>query len=311
MLSTQTTQMNIVQIPVAMIVPNPKQPRKRFKPEELESLTASVREHGVIQPLIVCPAGGDGIHTLIAGERRLRAAKGASLATVPAVIRNVHPEDLGVVALIENVIRDDMSPVEEGDAYLELRRKGKSNSQIAKLVGINDVRVGHCINCASLPDRTREMVHAGTLYKSGDFIATMKSIADIDPEACDELAKEIARKQPGLKSAKKSAAGVLAYIRGLDMKKGKGRVKSAPVLDIASHLAKTDVDDEEEPQRWNVLQQARVVPPWLLVAQVAVDVCKRCELRDIASAQMCSACTAAQMLAAMAVLPQNNGKDGE
>jgi len=305
------TNTHILQIPVAMIVPNPKQPRKRFRLEELESLTASIREHGVIQPLIVCPAGGDGIHTLIAGERRLRAAKGASLATVPAVIRNVHPEDLGVVALIENVIRDDMSPVEEGDAYLELRRNGKSNSQIAKLVGINDVRVGHCINCASLPDRTREMVHAGTLYKSGDFIVTMKSIADIDPEACDELAKEIARKQPGLKSARKSAAGVLAYLQGLDMKKGKGRVKSAPVLDVASHLAKTDVDDEEEPQRWNILQQARFVPPWPLFAQVAVDVCKRCELRDIASAQMCSACTAAQMLAALAVLPQNNGKDGE
>jgi len=239
----------------------------------------------------------------------LRAAKGANLATVPAVIRDVNPDDLGVVALIENVIRDDMSPVEEGDAYLELRKKGKSNSQIAKLVGINDVRVGHCINCASLPDGTREMVHAGTLYKSGDFIATMKSIADIDPEACDELAKEIVRKQPGLKSAKKSAAGVLAYLQGLDKKKG--RVKSAPVLDVASHLAKIDVDDEEEPQRWNVLQQAGVVPPWALVAQAAVDVCKKCELRDIASAQMCSACTAAQMLAKMAMLPQNNGKDGE
>jgi hypothetical protein len=125
MLSTQTTQINIVQIPVVLIVPNPKQPRKRFKTDELENLTASIKEHGVIQPLIVCPAGGGGIHTLIAGERRLRAAKGASLATVSAVIRNVNPEDLGVVALIENVIRDDMSPVEEGDAYLELRQKGR------------------------------------------------------------------------------------------------------------------------------------------------------------------------------------------
>jgi ParB family chromosome partitioning protein len=305
------TNTHILQIPVGMIVPNPKQPRKRFKAEELENLTVSIKEHGVIQPLIVCPAGGDGIHTLIAGERRLRAAKGASLETVPAVIRDVNPDELGVVALIENVIRDDMSPVEEGDAYLELRQKGKSNSQIAKLVGVNDVRVGHCINCASLPDRTREMVHAGTLYKSGDFIAIMKSIADIDPEACDELAKEIVKKQPGLKSAKKSASGVLAYLQGLDKKKGKSKVRSAPVLDVASHLAKVDVDDEEEPQRWNVLQQAGDVPTWPLVAQAAVGVCKKCELRDIASAQMCSACTAAQMLAVLAVLPQNNGKDGE
>lgn len=294
-----------------MIVPNPKQPRKRFKAEELENLTASVKEHGVIQPLIVCPAGGDGIHILIAGERRLRAARGASLETVPAVIRDVSPDDLGVVALIENVVRDDMSPVEEGDAYLELRREGKSNSEIAKLVGVNDVRVGHCINCASLPDRTREMVHAGTLYKSGDFIATMKSIADIDTEACDELAKEIVKKQPGLKSAKKSASGVLAYLQGLDKNRSKGKVRSAPVLDVASHLAKVDVDDEEGPQHWNVLQQAGDLPPWTLVAQAAVCVCKKCELRDIASAQMCSACTVAQMLAVLAVLPQNNGKDGE
>lgn len=307
----QTTTASVLQIPVTMIVPNPKQPRKRFKAEELENLTASVKEHGVIQPLIVCPAGGDGIHILIAGERRLRAAKGASLETVPAVIRDVNPDDLGVVALIENVIRDDMSPVEEGDAYLELRKKGKSNSQIAKLVGVNDVRVGHCINCASLPDRTREMVHAGTLYKSGDFITTMKSIADIDPEACDELATEIVKKQPGLRSAKKSASGVLAYLQGLDKNRSKGKVRSAPVLDVASHLAKVDIDDEEGPQRWNVLQQAGDLPPWPLVAQAAVGVCKKCELRDIASAQMCSACTAAQMLAVLAVLPQNNGKDGE
>ena len=83
------------------------------------------------------------------------------------------------------------------------------------------------------------------------------------------------------------------------------------MLDVASHLAKIDVDDEEGPQRWNVLQQAGDVPPWPLVAQAAVGVCKKCELRDIASAQMCSACTAAQMLAVLAVLPQNNGKDGE
>lgn len=155
------------------------------------------------------------------------------------------------------------------------------------------------------------MVHAGTLYKSGDFIATMKSITDIDPEACDELAKEIVRKQPGLRSAKKSAAGVLSYLQGHDKKKDGGGVKLAPVLDVASHLAKTDVDNEEDPPRWDVLQQAGDVPPWPLVAEAAINVCKKCELRDIASAQMCSACTAAQMLAGMAVLPQNSGKDGE
>lgn len=308
--STQASHAGVVQIPIALITPNPKQPRKLFDPQELEHLTASVKEHGVIQPLLVCPADQDGIHILIAGERRLRAAKGAHLKTVPAVIRDVKTDDLAVLALVENVIRDDMSPVEEGDAYLELRRKGKSNSEIAKLIGTNDVRVGHCINCASLPDQTREMVHTGSLYRSNDFIAAMIEIAGIDPAACDELAKEIVKKQPGLKAAKKSAEGVLAYLQNLSAKKNrrKDKSKSVPILEVASFVAKTDID-VEEPQGWNVLQQAGDVPQWALLAQAAIDVCKRCELRDIASPQMCSACTAAQLLARMATLPQDNGKE--
>ena len=312
MLSTQTNQTGILQIPIALITPNPKQPRKRFDSQELENLTASVKEHGVIQPLLVCPADQHGIHILIAGERRLRAAKGANLKTVPAVIHNVKPDDIAVLALVENVIRDDMSPVEEGDAYLELRRTGKSNSEIARMIGTNDVRVGHCINCASLPDRTREMVHAGTLYKSNDFISVMTAIATIDLTACDELAKEIVKKQPGLKAAKKSAEGVLAYLQNLSAKKSrsKAKSKSAPVLEVASFIAKTDID-VEEPQGWNVLQQAGDVPQWPLLTQAAIDVCRRCELHDIASPQMCSACTAAQMLAGMAKLPHDNGKDAQ
>jgi len=310
MLPTSASQAGVVQIPIALITPNPKQPRKRFVPQELEYLTASVKEHGVIQPLLVCPADQDGIHILIAGERRLRAAKGANLKTVPAVIRDVKTDDLAVLALVENVIRDDMSPVEEGDAYLELRRKGNSNSEIARMIGTNDVRVGHCINCASLTDRSREMVQAGTLYRSNDFISVMIEIARIDSTACDELAKEIVKKQPGLKAAKKSAEGVLAYLQNLRTKKNgsKDKIKSAPVLEVASFIAKTDID-VEEPGGWNVLQQAGDVPQWRMLAQAAIDVCKRCELRDIASPQMCSACTAAQMLAAMVTLTQDNGKD--
>jgi hypothetical protein len=78
-------------------------------------------------------------------------------------------------------MRDDMSPVGEGDAYLELRRKGKSNSEIARMIGTNDVRVGHCISCASLPERTRELVHTGTLYRLNDFISVMLEVAQSFP----------------------------------------------------------------------------------------------------------------------------------
>ena len=307
MFPTQTDPI-IVQIPIALITPNPKQPRTRFDPQELEDLTASVKEHGIIQPLLVCPANQDGIHILIAGERRLRAAKGALLPTVPAVIRDVQMDDLAVLALVENIMRDDMSPVEEGDAYLELRRKGKSNSEIARMIGTNDVRVGHCINCASLPERTRELVHAGTLYRSNDFISVMMEIAAIDSEACDELAMEIVKKQPGLKAAKRSAEGVLAYLQNLSINRRKRREKAAPILEVATSIAKADID-ENEPQGWNVMQQAGNVPSWAILTQAAIAVCEQCELHDIASFQMCSACTAAQMLAAMASVRQHDEKE--
>jgi len=154
------------------------------------------------------------------------------------------------------------------------------------------------------------MVHAGTLYKSNDFISVMAEIARFNPAACDELANEIVKKQPGLKAAKKSAEGVLAYLQNLSAKKsrGKDKSKSAPVLEVAAFIAKINIE-EEEPQGWSVLQQAGDVPQWALLAQAAIDVCRRCELRDIASPQMCSACTAAQLLAGMATLTQDNGKD--
>ena len=100
----------------------------------------------------------------------------------------------------------------------------------------------------------------------------------------------------------------IPHTRGDEPSRRKGKSKSAPVLEVASLIAKTDID-VEEPQDWNVLQQTGNVPQWALLTQAAMDVCHRCELRDIASPQMCSACTAAQMLAAMATLPQDNGKE--
>jgi len=136
----------------------------------------------------------------------------------------------------------------------------------------------------------------------------MLEIARIDPTACDELAKEIAKKQPRLKAVRKSAEGILAYLQNLNTKKGKDKRKPAPLFDIASSIAQTDVD-ADEPRGWNVLQQAGEVPKWAMLAQAAVDVCKRCELQDIPSSKMCSACTAAQLLAEVTLLSQDKGKD--
>jgi len=298
---------SVLQVPISYIQPNPKQPRQTFDEDELRQLAVSVKEHGVIQPLIVCPPNSEGFYVLIAGERRWRAAQIAELETVPAIIRTPpNEDDLLVLAVIENVNREDMSLVEEGDAYLQLKNMGWSNTRIAIAVGVNDVRVGHCINCASLPSGTRVLIRSGELFTSNKFIAALKDIADMDPDACDDLATELARTCPTLKAAIKSADGVLAYLRNIKKPaKANGKHK-IPIFEIASQAAKLDLDDSDTqaPPKWDVLHQAGLVPPWNIVAQAARNICSNCELRDIASSVMCSACTAAQMLVNLATLAE-------
>ena len=131
----------ITQIPVESIQRNPRQPREKFDLEELENLAASIREHGVIQPLIVSP-GKNGIYTLIAGERRLQAARKAGLKTVPVVIRHATDQQLLELALIENVQRADLNPIEEAEAYYHLAKEFKmSYETIAARVGKSRVAV--------------------------------------------------------------------------------------------------------------------------------------------------------------------------
>jgi len=131
----------ITQIAVDLIQRNPRQPREKFDIEELENLAASIREHGVIQPLIVSP-GKNGVYVLIAGERRLQASRKAGLKTVPVVIRHATDQQLLELALIENVQRADLNAIEEAEAYQNLSREFKmSHETIAQRVGKSRVAV--------------------------------------------------------------------------------------------------------------------------------------------------------------------------
>lgn len=132
---TTSGESGIAHIPVDLIQRNPRQPRENFDFEELESLAASIREHGVLQPLIVSP-GKNGVYTLIAGERRLQAARKAELKTVPVVIRHATDQQLLELALIENVQRADLNALEEAEAYQHLAKEFKmSHETIATRVG--------------------------------------------------------------------------------------------------------------------------------------------------------------------------------
>lgn len=140
----------IQQVAVENIVTNPRQPRLHFNQEELDELTASISEHGIIQPLIVS-ANDDGKYTLIAGERRLRASRQANFESVPVVIRQVSDRQQLEWALIENVQRADLSPLEEAEAYHQLSDEfGLSHETIAKQVGKSRVAITNTLRLRKL-----------------------------------------------------------------------------------------------------------------------------------------------------------------
>lgn len=146
----------VQQVPVEAIKRNPRQPRVHFKEEDLNDLAASIREHGVIQPLIVSPKG-DGTFILIAGERRWQASQRAGLTKVPVVTRQANNQELLELALIENVQRADLNPMEEAEAYHQLAEDfGLSHEMIAKRVGKSRVAVTNTMRLTNLADAVKQ-----------------------------------------------------------------------------------------------------------------------------------------------------------
>ena len=154
----------LAEIPVDRISPNPFQPRKTFNEASIEELAASVREHGIVQPLVVTRVGTDK-YRLIAGERRFRAAQRAGLATVPVVIKELAQEgDLLQLALIENIQREDLNPIEEAIAYGQLHQEfGLTQEEISKRVGKERSTVANFLRLLRLPDSVKKLLAAGQL----------------------------------------------------------------------------------------------------------------------------------------------------
>lgn len=145
----------ILEVTVDKIIPNPRQPRLHFNEDELAELAASISEHGIIQPLIVSP-NGDGGYTLVAGERRLKASKQAKLEKVPVVIREVSDQQQLEWALIENIQRADLSPLEEAEAYHQLSEEfGLSHAKIANQVGKSRVAITNTLRLRKLSDAVK------------------------------------------------------------------------------------------------------------------------------------------------------------
>lgn len=147
----------VLKVPVENISPNPHQPRKTFDPEQLEDLAASIREHGVIQPLILIPGESDNHYFLIAGERRLRASKLAGLSEVPAIVRTATEQEQLEFAIIENVQREDLNPLERARAYQNLLDSfSLTHDEIARRVGKSRVSVTNSLRLLNLPPIAQE-----------------------------------------------------------------------------------------------------------------------------------------------------------
>lgn len=150
-------------LPVELIRPNPRQPRRRFDDEGLIALSESIRARGVLQPLVVRALAG-GEYELLAGERRLRAAKMAQLDEVPAIVREVEDGDRLELALIENMAREDLNPVEEARACATLVEDlGLTKEELGRRVGRSRVAVSNLIRLLELPDEALALVEAGEL----------------------------------------------------------------------------------------------------------------------------------------------------
>lgn len=198
-----TSDAMTVTLPIEKVVPNPDQPRRQFEPSALEDLSASIREKGIIQPLIVRNKPGFvGQFEIVAGERRWRAAQMAQLHEVPVVVREFDDTEVLEIAIIENIQRADLNPVEEAVGYSQLMEKfGHTQDKLAKALGKSRSHIANSIRLLTLPEEVQKFLQEG-LLSAGHARAL---ITAHDPSA---LAKLVIQKGLSVRDTEKLAKSV-------------------------------------------------------------------------------------------------------
>ncbi|MBR9762003.1 MAG: ParB/RepB/Spo0J family partition protein [Rhodobacteraceae bacterium] len=189
-------------VPIEKVVPNPDQPRRTFTEDHLEELTASIREKGVIQPLIVRPKpGAEGTYEIVAGERRWRASQRAQLHELPVIIRDFNDTEVLEVAIIENIQRADLNPIEEAAGFRQLMEKfGHTQEKLAQALGKSRSHIANLMRLLQLPDEVRDMLqegklsagHARALITSDEPVTLAKKVVaeGLSVRATEALAKK-------------------------------------------------------------------------------------------------------------------------
>jgi ParB family transcriptional regulator, chromosome partitioning protein len=188
--STQT------QLPLDQIEHNPHQPRKTFDPEELAALSASVRSHGILQPLVVCVR--DGRYRLVAGERRLRAAQEVGLTTVPVRVVDFNDQQVLEAALIENIQRTDLNPIEKAQGFKDyLQRFSMSHEDLAKRIGLARSTITNLVNLLELAPEVQEAVRVDQISEA--HAKLLKGVKDTAQQVA--LCKQIIARGLSVKAA--------------------------------------------------------------------------------------------------------------
>lgn len=216
--SSKIKEGDITNIKMSLIEPNKKQPRRHFDDEKITGLAESIKEHGLIQPIIITPIE-NGMYKIVAGERRWRAAKKAKLKEIPAVVRSYNEEQVAEIALIENLQRENLNPIEEAIGYnLLMEDFNLTQELISQRVGKSRSAVANSLRLLSLDDGIQKMLIEGTLT-SGHARAVLsldnndmrsalaKRIIDdnLNVRQAEALAKQLQRKTPEKKKSEKTA----------------------------------------------------------------------------------------------------------
>ena len=188
---------SLQQLPIELVRQSPYQPRQAMNPEALEALASSIRKQGVVQPIVVRKVNGE--FQLIAGERRWRAAQQAGLQEIPAVIKKVNDQEAAAIALIENLQREDLNPLEEAQAFANLIEKfGLTHHEIGDVVGRSRAAVSNSLRLLALVDSVKQMLNQGKIE-----MGHARALLALDKNEQKLCAQTIVKRQLSVRAAEK------------------------------------------------------------------------------------------------------------
>ena len=295
----------LAQVPVDRIVPNPYQPRMTFDEARLRELAGSIRQHGIVQPLVLSTNGKQ--YILVAGERRWRAAKLAGLKTVPAYIRD-HDDarTLTILALVENSDREDLNPIEEAQAYRRLMDEFEmSVDDIAQMRNCHPRTIESRLIWLQLEPEIRALVARGELPCDARVADALLSIPDQVARA--KLAARMTRKGVRIKSILVACEKLVEQLNvrasgnrdpALRLAHKRARQAAGPPDDTSLSWDSIRSAASQSCQaceiRATVLRNRVAEPAWTLIAHASSDTCRECNVRDVAGA--CDGCPQVELL---------------